>query len=125
MSALAPLVLGIVLLVVVALWLVRCVRRGRFAIHDRLGAATEALGVVATFALARVGVAWTMLPTVVWLGAVVLAAAGVAALVVRLPSLPVVTQRSRAGRAWRGVRVVAGSVLGLAVVGVSALTWSA
>ena len=125
MSALAPLVLGIVLLVVVALWLVRCVRRGRFAIHDRVGAATEVLGVVATFALARVGVAWTMLPTVVWLGAVVLAAAGVAALVVRLPSLPVVTQRSRAGRAWRGVRVVAGSVLGLAVVGVSALTWSA
>jgi len=125
MSALAPVVLGIVLLVVVALWLVRCVRRGRFAIHDPVGAATEALGVVATFALARVGVAWTMLPTVVWLGAVVLAAAGVAALVVRLPSLPVVTQRSRAGRAWRGVRVVAGSVLGLAVVGVSALTWSA
>jgi hypothetical protein len=113
------LIAVVLLFAFVALFAVRAWKaRGRLSAPDRWALITSLAVAVTMFALARLLVNWVMLPTVVWLGAVILLAGGVVGAVLRWPELAWLAGRHPLRRALgAGATLVACVlVIGLAVL---------
>lgn len=76
------------------------VPRGAFAAKSRIDIVVSVLNFAAILVLARVLIAWTVLPPVVWLLFVAALAAAVVGAVLRWNSLPLVRTTRPAVRSW-------------------------
>ncbi|MGO3832715.1 MAG: hypothetical protein ACTJGT_02005 [Microbacteriaceae bacterium] len=95
MSSTASLIAALALLGFALLYAFRASGMTRFMIADRLGAIAESVGLLTLFTVLRIATGWAGVPIFLWISAVIAAAAGVAALVLRSGNLPWVRPRKR------------------------------
>ncbi|WP_407358993.1 hypothetical protein LTA6_001315 [Microbacterium sp. LTA6] len=100
--------LAFVLVIFSALYALRAWKPKRFGIADRIGAIAESTGLLALFTVLHFASGWAGVPVVLWVVSVALAAAGVAGLVLRVPTLPWLHERRRLG-----LRIVRLAISGL------------
>lgn len=80
-----------------SLYAFRAWKPGRFGIADRVGAIAESTGLLALFTVLHFATGWSGVPVLLWVVSVVLAAAGVAGMVLRIRILPWLKGRRRLG----------------------------
>lgn len=108
MNLSSSLLLAVALVVFSALYALRAWAPKRFGIADRLGAIAESTGLLALFAVLHFATGWAGVPVLLWVASVVIAAGGVAGLVLRIPALPWLRGRRRLG-----LRIVMLSIAGV------------
>lgn len=115
MTASFSLVLAIILVAFAALYAFRSWKPGRFGVRDRVSAIAESVGLAALLSILAVFTGWAGVPIALWIVAVVLAAAGIAGLVLRSSELPWL--RTRRHLPLRVIRlVISGLVCGTVFV---------